>query len=275
VPDQALARVVTVFKDSFSGRETLRTIEDFFTDLGFKYDAAISDAERERGHGQRRSVAAGYIDAALDLVTARDSHSLIRAVEFKLAEWEKTSTPQYRSDLDRLVRVLDLAGFDWDGHKLTPRAGQTAVNALAPRLRNMKLEDVDEEISRILAALEADPADAITACRALVEAVCKSVLEELNAPFADADDLAALYKKTAASLRIDPLHHEMIYRQILQGLVSTIHGLSELRNRFGDAHGRRRAAIRPQPRHARMAAGAAMTIATFLLETLENVRTTP
>jgi hypothetical protein len=49
-------------------------------------------------------------------------------------------------------------------------------------------------------------------------------------------------------------------------------GLAELRNKLGDAHGKTRVASRPQPRHARLAAGAATTVATFLVETLESRR---
>lgn len=47
-------------------------------------------------------------------------------------------------------------------------------------------------------------------------------------------------------------------------------GLAELRNKMGDAHSPSPRAVRAQPRHARMAAGAAMTVATFLVETLEE-----
>jgi hypothetical protein len=56
---------------------------------------------------------------------------------------------------------------------------------------------------------------------------------------------------------------------------SAFHGLAELRNKLGDAHGTRRGGHRAQPRHARMAAGAAMTVATFLIETLEERRARP
>jgi hypothetical protein len=74
---------------------------------------------------------------------------------------------------------------------------------------------------------------------------------------------------------MDATQHDVIYRQVLQGLASAVHGLAELRNKLGDAHGARRGGHRAQPRHARMAAGAAMTVATFLIETLEERRVRP
>lgn len=66
--------------------------------------------------------------------------------------------------------------------------------------------------------------------------------------------------------------YEVVYRQILQGLTSAVQGLAELRSKLGDAHGRGRVALRACPRHARMAAGAAATVATFLVETLDQRR---
>jgi hypothetical protein len=137
------------------------------------------------------------------------------------------------------------------------------------------LEDVRREVDRILESVDRDPADAITAARSLVETACKTVLDDVDEPFDDREDLTALYKKTAVALKMDATQHDVIYRQVLQGLASAVHGLAELRNKLGDAHGARRGGHRAQPRHARMAAGAAMTVATFLIETLEERRVRP
>lgn len=98
------------------------------------------------------------------------------------------------------------------------------------------------------------------------------VLEELGEEVVEREELPALYKRTALALRIDATQHEVVYRQILQGLASAVQGLAELRNKLGDAHGRGRVAQRPSPRHARMAAGAGATVATFLMETLDERR---
>ncbi|CAN5689375.1 hypothetical protein BH18CHL1_BH18CHL1_03920 [soil metagenome] len=134
------------------------------------------------------------------------------------------------------------------------------------------LEDVNREVGRSQESVDRDPADAITAARALVETACKSVLDDLGLEVDDRDDLPSLYRKTAIALRIDATQHEVIYRQILQGLTRSVQGLAELRNKLGDAHGPGRGSARAQPRHARMAAGAAMVVATFLIETLEERR---
>jgi hypothetical protein len=106
----------------------------------------------------------------------------------------------------------------------------------------------------------------------LVETVCKTVLEELGEGIIEREELPALYKRTALALRMDVTQHEAVYRQILQGLTSAVQGLAELRNKLGDAHGRGRVSQRASPRHARMAAGAAATVATFLIKTLGQRR---
>jgi hypothetical protein len=194
-------------------------------------------------------------------------------MSYKMAEWDKRQQAPYRVSLDRLVRILEVSGFIWDGQTIARRAGPFAVDTHGEALHDIGLDDVNREMERISASVESDPADAITAARSLLETVCRAALDELGEPFGESDDLPSLYKKTALALKFDAAQHEVVYRQTLQGLASAVQGLAELRNKLGDAHGHSRAAARPQPRHARMAAGAAMTIATFIVETLQARRT--
>lgn len=263
------ARIVNAFLDCFTGRETLRTIDVFFADLEFDHHAGAEEHFLEQGHGQRRSRAAACL-ATLHLEDPRDADLLLRAISLKLAEWEQKVVNGYRDDLDRLIRNLDLSGFKWEGAGAIRRALPLEAGAAVTKLETLASEDVNREIERIFEAIDRDPADAITASRALLETVCKLVLEDLGEPFADADDLPSLYKKTASALKLDPTQHEAVYRQTLQGLVSAVQGLAEVRNRLGDAHGKGRSAARARPRHARMAAGAAMTVASFLVETMSE-----
>ena len=212
--------------------------------------------------------------ATLALAAEQQAALLLTAISDQIPVGLKGADPQYRDDLDRLLRNLDLSGLSWDGSRVMRRAGTLASPGLLTSLGELGIGDVNQEIERIAAAIETDPADSITASRALVETVCKSVLDELGEPINESEDLPSLYKRVAVALKIDPTQHEVVYRQTLQGLVSAVQGLAELRNKLGDAHGRSRLAARPQPRHARMAAGAAMTVSTFLVETLEQRRDT-
>jgi hypothetical protein len=258
---------VEAFVACFGGT-ILREIDALFEDLGFEFDASAEERAQQQGRGARRSRAAGYLAAAA-LTQPHDADRLLRAISLCLADWERAEGESEWSDLKRLRRNLQLAGLAWDGTTLARRIMPVPI-PFAVRLEG--LEDVEREVGRILESVDRDPADAITAARSLVETACKTVLEELGEPIAERDDLRALYKKTALVLKVDATQHEIIYRQILQGLASAVQGLAELRNKLGDAHGPRRGGPRAQPRHARLAAGAAMTVATFLIETLEERR---
>jgi hypothetical protein len=263
-------RVVTAFKECLSDYEVLRSISDYFDDLGFQLDPDLEAKEGQRT-GQRRALAAGYL-GSLDLTRASDANRLLQAMSYKMAEWDKGQVAPFRQSLETLIRVLDVAGFRWDGRAIVRRAGPFASGTHGNALQQVGIDDVNREMERIQASVESDPADAITAARSLLETVCKAALEELGEQFGESDDLPNLYKKTALALKFDATQHEVVYRQTLQGLASAVQGLAELRNKLGDAHGHTRAAVRPQPRHARMAAGAAMTVATFIVETLEARR---
>jgi hypothetical protein len=175
---------------------------------------------------------------------------------------------EFRQDTDRFLRVLAANGFAWDGTKISRVAGPFGIEVYREALGALEAEHVDREFERIIASIDTDPGDAITAARALVETVCKVILERLNEPVDDRADLPALYHAATAALGLDPAGMDQpIFKQVLGGLVSSVQGLAEVRNRLGDAHGKRSSAPRPRPRHARMAAGAAWTISVFLAET--------
>jgi hypothetical protein len=262
-------RAVTAFKDELRS-STLAEIDDFFQDLGFGFSAEAE--EEEHVSSVRRRRAAGYI-ATLDLSQVRDARRLVDAMAQWIRHVESLDTP-FRDALDRFIRQLANEDIYWrNGELQAPSLSELPALPFREALATLGAQHITDEIDRILASLEDDPGDAVTASRALVESTCKAILEELGEPVSDKDDLPVLYKKTAIALGIDPTQHEAgIHKQILQGLVSTVQGLAEVRNVLGDAHGKRRAAARAKPRHARVAAGAAWTIATFLAETLAERR---
>lgn len=136
----------------------------------------------------------------------------------------------------------------------------------------MDSESVHECWQKALERRATDPEGAITASRALVEAVCKHILDDAGA-IQDGDaSLPALYKLTATHLNLSPgQHSETVFKQILGGCTSVVEGLGALRNRHGDAHGRGAQAAKPASRHAELAvnlAGAG-AMALFLLQTWE------
>ena len=119
-----------------------------------------------------------------------------------------------------------------------------------------------------------DPAGAITLARTLVEDVCRWLLDDLEIPASDQDDLPALYRKLSKALQLAPDDHsEQIFKQILGNCQSVVESLGALRNKLGDAHGSGPKKARPASRHAELAVNLAGSMATFLVATWEARQT--
>ena len=140
-------------------------------------------------------------------------------------------------------------------------------------LANFDPDNVQRIWEKALARKQEDPEGAIDAARTLLETVCKHILGELDEAYGD-DDLPKLYKKVAKVLTLSPSQHtETAFREILGGCHTIVKNLGTLRNRIGDAHGKGRNPVRPAPRHAALAVNLAGSMATFLVETLNNQKT--
>ena len=130
---------------------------------------------------------------------------------------------------------------------------------------------VQKQWQKALSEVDSDPEGAISTARALVETVCKHLLEELGIEFKDDGDLAALFKATVAILNLAPsTKASNCLKQMMGGAFSVMNGLAGLRNEFGDAHGKAKGYVGPEPRHARFAVNSAGGLAMFMLETHEE-----
>ena len=137
-------------------------------------------------------------------------------------------------------------------------------------LSKLSSEAVQSVWNRALDRRISDPEGAITSARALLETVCKHILDDLKVEYEDAADMPKLYRLTSEALKIAPSQHsEAVFKQILGGCTSVVEGLGALRNRLGDAHGGGRARVRPAPRHAQLAVNLAGSMTSFLVATWE------
>jgi len=114
---------------------------------------------------------------------------------------------------------------------------------------------------------------AIGTAKEIIETTCRTILEERGKP-ADMDaDVGQLVRKTREILDLVPETIPQSSRginsisRILGSLGGVSQGLAELRNLYGTGHGKHGKSGGPSPRHARLAVGAASTLATFLFET--------
>lgn len=139
---------------------------------------------------------------------------------------------------------------------------------ITAELENFSAEGIVRDWHKALERLNSDPEGAITLARTVVESTCKHVLDDRNIEYRSNADLSELWKSTAKELNLSPeQHNEQVFKQVLSGCVSIVKGLSAVRNRLSDAHGKGRVAARPSARHASLVVGVAGSLAKFVVET--------
>jgi hypothetical protein len=137
---------------------------------------------------------------------------------------------------------------------------------------------VAQQISRMEAAVVNDPTLAIGTAKELVETCCKTILAERAVSFSKNADVPELVGLTAKELDLAPkdipeqAKARDTIKRLLSNLATITQGVAELRNHYGTGHGKAAGAKGLQPRHARLAVGAASTLAVFLAETHDERR---
>lgn len=132
---------------------------------------------------------------------------------------------------------------------------------------------VAQQITRMESAVHNDPGLAIGTAKELVETCCKTILRERGVDFSEKADLPSLVKLTSKELELtshdipDNVKAAKTIKRLLSNLATITHGIAELRNTYGTGHGKEAATKGLGPRHAKLAVGAASTLAVFLAET--------
>lgn len=132
---------------------------------------------------------------------------------------------------------------------------------------------ITQQITRMEAAVNQDPELAIGTAKELVETCCKSILIERGVSFSNHDDLPKFVKATVRQLELTPddipdrAKASETIKRLLSNLATITQGVAELRNYYGTGHGKAGTGKSLQPRHAKLAVGAASTLAVFLAET--------
>ena len=199
--------------------------------------------------------------------------------------------PVIRSDVPECERLCQLynSSLKNDGYQLVAKAkisgktvyvgryvgvtGTPGIGAVRDALSGMDVGYISQQITRMESAVNEDPELAIGTAKELVETCCKSILTEAGVSFAKSDDLPKLVKCTVTHLELTPddipeqAKAADTIKRLLSNLASITQGVSELRNHYGTGHGKVAINKGLQPRHAKLAVGAASTLAVFLAET--------
>jgi hypothetical protein len=207
--------------------------------------------------------------------------------------------PVVRRDPEEVERLRQTFNqyLNRDGYEIVERAKISGRPVFAARLlipsASKALESVKEtfakadanyvlqQITRMEAAIDEDPTLAIGTAKELVETCCKTILAERNVEIQGSPNLPQLVKQTTRVLALTPddipdkAKAAETIRRLLSNLATITQGIAELRNYYGTGHGKVATQKGLQPRHAKLAVGAASTLAIFLLETHQRRESQP
>jgi hypothetical protein len=174
-------------------------------------------------------------------------------------------------ELHPVKKLSDKHVFGY-GRLLGPTPHLDEAQRVAERLTGPYIA---QQIKRLQEAAAADSELAIGTAKEFLESICKTILTERGVPSSKNEDLPALVRTTVKRLAIVPpelstqVHLEKTVTVLLNNLGSIGHQLAELRNQFGTGHGRPTDHVGLPARHAKLAIGAAATLAVFLYESHE------
>jgi len=132
---------------------------------------------------------------------------------------------------------------------------------------------VAQQITRMETAVQNDPGLAIGTAKELIETCCRTILAERGVEIPRNPDLPRLVKLTSRELELTPADIPEqakaadTIKRLLSNLATITQGVAELRNQYGTGHGKQASARGLSSRHAKLAVGAASTLAVFLVET--------
>jgi len=263
------------FREFFVGW-TLREIENEFSAAGLAPDRSYNP---QLG-GQRRDFVEQYYHA-LDFSNPAHVERLLRVYEAVLMHCESNiANPSAYFDpttlkraYSNLLNCLRRDGYELHEGRLRAKGNDTLLRHLTATAATFDSEYLATQVDRIAEAVEQDSDLAIGQAKELVETCCKTILAASGESGYERLDLVALVKRTMKRLHLlpsdipDAAKGAQTIRAVLGNLAMISQGMAELRNLYGTGHGKSAKHKRLPIRHARLAVGAATTLASFLFET--------
>ncbi len=161
-----------------------------------------------------------------------------------------------------------------DGLRLSGGVVSPSDNIITEGLSQIDSDFVHEAWQTALRRRFEDPDGACTAARSLLETVCKHILLDAGKTLNKSTKLPDLYNSVAEILSLAPgKQSEQAIKRTLGGIVVIVNGIGNLRNIFGDAHGKSADSENPEVRHAELAVNIAGALSTFLVTTWESQKT--
>lgn len=154
--------------------------------------------------------------------------------------------------------------------------GKASIEKKGSEIKNIFNADyVTHQINLMESSIEISPYQAIGVAKELIETACKSIFKDKQKEYDKSWELSRLMRETTKLLKLTPddisdeAKAAKSIRQILGSLSAVVQGIAEVRNEYGSGHGKDGDFKGLQSRHAKLAVGAASTLAIYLLETHE------
>jgi len=229
---------------------------------------------------QRRGLVESYY-MALDLTSLKDAQKLLKVFESILNRLSDASDDKHNPEaVVHLTKWLNKDGWEYINGKLVSASTARIHPELMHVAKKFDSEHMFQQIKRIEESIDVDPSLAIGSSKELIETCCKTILKERKVAFDENSELPKLVKAAMKELNLlpdnipDQSKGAETIKRVLSNLASVMQGIAELRNLYGTGHGRSFNLKGLSPRHAKLAAGTASTLAVFLFETHSHRQTT-
>jgi len=159
---------------------------------------------------------------------------------------------------------------------------QLGVRTISKQMDDVKLsfnsDYVKVQIDLMQDSIEKAPHFAIGKAKELLDICCKTILDEQGIPYKNNLDLVQLMKTTCDSIGLnlnkpkDFISDQDIAGRVLGNLRSIVQGIAELRNRYGDGHGKNKNFQPLEKRYADLAVGSSVTAVNFMWNTYQKLK---
>lgn len=248
-----------------------------------RYSTAYADIHKHRVMNRDGEPDWVFYDSRFNLLHGDDEtflrflcemlHPVVRSDSDEVERLRQTiNTILIRDDYE-LVEKMHFSGRPVFAACQVGIPGSHVVNAVREEVIGLDSAYVMQQITRMETSLSDDPALAIGTAKELIETCCKMILHDRRIALDDTWDLSQLVKHTSRQLHLTPedvpeqAKAATTIRRVLGSLGAITQGLAELRNAYGTGHGKGPTHKGLSPRHARLAVGAASTLAVFLVQT--------
>lgn len=200
-------------------------------------------------------------------------HPLVRPDQEEVQTILSLLNEHLRGDGWEIAKVTEISGLPVFSARQLIEGAEFHLETAEKVAKELGTDYISQQITRLRLSVDSDPELAIGQAKEFVETVCKTILGECSVSSKGADDFPKLVKATIKELKLAPddipdhAKASKTIKVLLSNLGTVSQGLAELRNPYGSGHGKDAKHSGLLPRHARLAVGSAVTLATFLHDT--------